>query len=72
MVLSHVVFQTRFIRFIYIFAVLQNYEPIDTLRPMDIVAEEELERVSAMLQRDNLVRGLGIVDAVYRFASSFY
>ena len=37
------------------------------MRPMDIVAEEELERVSAMLQRDNLVRGLGLVDAVYRY-----
>lgn len=45
-------------------------EPIDTLRPLDIVAEEELERVSAMLQRDNLVRGLGLVDAVYRLLHS--
>lgn len=41
-------------------------EPIDTSKPMDISEEEELERISALLQRDNLVRGLGIVEHVYR------
>ena len=41
-------------------------EPIDTLKPQDIVEEEELERISGLLQRDNLVRGLGIVEHVYR------
>ncbi len=33
---------------------------------MDISEEEELERISALLQRDNLVRGLGVVEHVYR------
>ena len=41
-------------------------EPIDSKVPMDIVEEEELERISGLLQRDNLVRGLGIVEHVYR------
>ena len=41
-------------------------EPVDTLKPMDILEEEELERISGLLQRDNLVRGLGIVEHVYR------
>ena len=41
-------------------------EPMDTSRPMEIVEEEELERISSLLQRDNLVRGLGIVEHVYR------
>ncbi|KAK3593774.1 hypothetical protein CHS0354_014313 [Potamilus streckersoni] len=39
---------------------------IDTTKPMDILEEEELERISGLLQRDNLVRGLGIVEHVYR------
>ncbi|KAK6188733.1 hypothetical protein SNE40_004850 [Patella caerulea] len=39
---------------------------IDTKHPMDILEEEELERISGLLQRDNLVRGLGIVEHVYR------
>ncbi|XP_052793541.1 tubulin polyglutamylase ttll6-like isoform X33 [Mya arenaria] len=44
-----------------------NYdEPVDTTKPMDILEEEELERISGLLQRDNLVRGLGIVEHVYR------
>ncbi|XP_069136950.1 tubulin polyglutamylase ttll6-like isoform X10 [Argopecten irradians] len=41
-------------------------EPLDTSKPMDILEEEELERISGLLQRDNLVRGLGIVEHVYR------
>lgn len=41
-------------------------EPVDTTKPMDILEEEELERISGLLQRDNLVRGLGIVEHVYR------
>ncbi|KAJ8304722.1 hypothetical protein KUTeg_018305 [Tegillarca granosa] len=41
-------------------------EPLDTKKPMDILEEEELERISGLLQRDNLVRGLGIVEHVYR------
>ena len=45
---------------------MQNEEPVDTLKPLDIVEDEELERLSGLLQRDNLVRGLGIVEHVYR------
>ena len=41
-------------------------EPLDTSKPQDILEEEELERISGLLQRDNLVRGLGIVEHVYR------
>ncbi|XP_052279825.1 tubulin polyglutamylase ttll6-like isoform X6 [Dreissena polymorpha] len=41
-------------------------QPVDTTRPMEIREEEELERISGLLQRDNLVRGLGIVEHVYR------
>lgn len=37
---------------------------------MDIVEEEELERISGLLQRDSLVRGLGIVEHVYRLLHS--
>lgn len=33
---------------------------------MDITEEEELERITAMLQRDNLVRGVGILEEVYK------
>ena len=43
-----------------------NPEPVDTSKPQDILEEEELERISGLLQRDNLVRGLGIVEHVYR------
>ena len=43
-----------------------SLEPVDTLKPLDIVEDEELERISGLLQRDNLVRGLGIVEHVYR------
>nr|XP_006821586.1 PREDICTED: tubulin polyglutamylase TTLL13-like [Saccoglossus kowalevskii] len=44
----------------------QDWEPIDTSIPMEICEDEELERISALLQRDNLVRGLGVVEHVYR------
>ncbi|XP_077989048.1 tubulin polyglutamylase ttll6-like isoform X1 [Glandiceps talaboti] len=43
-----------------------EFEPIDTTLPLEICEEEELERISALLQRDNLVRGLGVVEHVYR------
>ncbi|XP_028407105.1 tubulin polyglutamylase ttll6-like [Dendronephthya gigantea] len=39
---------------------------VDTGKPIDITEEEELERITGMLQRDNLVRGLGIVEEVYK------
>ncbi|XP_071476068.1 LOW QUALITY PROTEIN: tubulin polyglutamylase ttll6-like [Diadema antillarum] len=43
-----------------------DYEAVDSTKPQDIVEEEELERISSLLQRDNLVRGLGVVEHVYR------
>lgn len=39
---------------------------LDSSKPMDITEEEELERITGMLQRDNLVRGVGIVEEVYK------
>ena len=41
-------------------------QPIDTTKPMDIVEEEELDRISGLLQRENLIRGLGIPEHVFR------
>ena len=41
-------------------------EFIDTNEPADILEEDELDRISSLLQRDNLVRGLGVVEHVYR------
>ncbi|XP_058150683.1 tubulin polyglutamylase TTLL13 isoform X2 [Dasypus novemcinctus] len=35
---------------------------LDTMHPQDIVEEEELERMKALLQRENLIRSLGIVE----------
>jgi tubulin polyglutamylase TTLL6/13 len=39
---------------------------VDTGKPIDITEEDELERITGMLQRDNLVRGVGIVEEVYK------
>ena len=36
----------------------------DTTKPVPINEEEELERLSGMMERDNLVRALGIADFV--------
>ena len=33
---------------------------------MTISEEEELERITSLLQRDNLIRGLGVVEFVYK------
>lgn len=33
---------------------------------MMISEEEELERITSLLQRDNLIRGLGVVEFVYK------
>uniref|UniRef100_A0A2C9JJJ6 Tubulin--tyrosine ligase-like protein 9 n=1 Tax=Biomphalaria glabrata TaxID=6526 RepID=A0A2C9JJJ6_BIOGL len=49
---------------------VKEYEPVDTKKPQDIVEEEELERLSGLLQRDNLVRGLGVVEHAYRLLHS--
>ncbi|XP_048225443.1 tubulin polyglutamylase TTLL13 [Perognathus longimembris pacificus] len=38
----------------------------DTMQPQEIVEEEELERMKSMLQRENLIRSLGIVEQLHR------
>ncbi|KAL8197332.1 UNVERIFIED_CONTAM: hypothetical protein K2H54_020492 [Gekko kuhli] len=40
--------------------------PYDSMTPQAIVEEEEVERVKALLRRENLIRGLGIVDQLTR------
>ncbi|KAG8516338.1 Tubulin polyglutamylase TTLL13 [Galemys pyrenaicus] len=40
--------------------------PLDTMQPQAIVEEEELERMKALLQRENLIRSLGIVEQLTR------
>jgi hypothetical protein len=39
---------------------------VDSLQPLVISEEDELERIRGLLQRENLIRGLGIVEHVYR------
>ncbi|XP_054954495.1 tubulin polyglutamylase TTLL13 isoform X4 [Pan paniscus] len=39
---------------------------LDTMRPQEIVEEEELERMKALLQRETLIRSLGIVEQLTR------
>ncbi|XP_049761847.1 tubulin polyglutamylase TTLL13 [Elephas maximus indicus] len=39
---------------------------LDTMQPQEIVEEEELERMKALLQRENLIRNLGIVEQLNR------
>lgn len=34
----------------------------DSMQPQDIVEYEEKKRVNALLQRENLIRGLGIIE----------
>ena len=41
-------------------------EALDTSKPVDISEDEELERISGLLQRDSLVRSLGVVEQVHR------
>ncbi|XP_070619628.1 tubulin polyglutamylase TTLL13 isoform X4 [Erythrolamprus reginae] len=42
----------------------------DSMSPQAIVEEEEVERVKALLRRENLIRGLGIVDQLTRLLRS--
>uniref|UniRef100_A0A8C3YL51 Tubulin tyrosine ligase like 13 n=1 Tax=Catagonus wagneri TaxID=51154 RepID=A0A8C3YL51_9CETA len=39
---------------------------VNTMQPQEIVEEEELERMKALLQRENLIRSLGIVQQLTR------
>ena len=41
-------------------------EQYDTSKPVTISEEDELERITCLLQRDNLIRGLGVVEFVYK------
>ena len=38
----------------------------DTSKPMDILDDEEFDRVRGLIQRDSLVRDMGVADIVYR------
>ena len=37
-----------------------------SLKPIDIDEDEELERISGLVQRDTLIRSLGIIEQVHR------
>jgi len=39
---------------------------VDSSKPVDISEDEELERISGLLQRDSLIRSLGVVEQVHR------
>lgn len=43
---------------------------MDTSKPLPIPDDEEKERLTGLLQRENLIRGLGIVDYVCRLLNS--
>lgn len=38
----------------------------DTSKPMDILDDEEFDRVRGLIQRDSLVRDMGVADIVYK------
>ncbi|XP_054433573.1 tubulin polyglutamylase TTLL13 [Pteronotus mesoamericanus] len=37
---------------------------LDTMQPQEIVEEEELERLKALLRRENLIRSMGVVEQI--------
>lgn len=39
---------------------------VDIMKPMVIIDDEEVERLSGLIQRENLIRSLGVVEQVYR------
>ncbi|XP_059801909.1 tubulin polyglutamylase TTLL13-like isoform X2 [Hypanus sabinus] len=41
-------------------------EAIDSMKPLKIIDEEELQRLSGLLHRENLLRALGVIEQVYR------
>ncbi|XP_062819580.1 tubulin polyglutamylase TTLL13 isoform X3 [Anolis carolinensis] len=43
--------------------------PYDSMTPQAIVEEEEVERVKALLRRENLIRGLGVINLLTRLLS---
>ncbi|XP_015423219.1 PREDICTED: tubulin polyglutamylase TTLL13P [Myotis davidii] len=43
---------------------------LDTMQPQEIVEEEELERLTALLRRENLIRRLGIVEQITSIVQS--
>ena len=42
------------------------YVQIDTMKPLIIDENEELERIQTLKQRDNLLKGMGINEFVHR------
>ncbi|XP_069899382.1 tubulin polyglutamylase TTLL13 isoform X2 [Dipodomys merriami] len=44
----------------------EQLQVLDTMKPQEIVEKEELERMKCMLQRENLIRSLGIVEQLHR------
>ncbi|KAM9275351.1 tubulin polyglutamylase TTLL13 [Morus bassanus] len=42
----------------------------DSMQPQDIVEDEEKKRVNALLRRENLIRGLGIIDQLSQLLST--
>ncbi|XP_069481311.1 tubulin polyglutamylase TTLL13 isoform X2 [Ambystoma mexicanum] len=43
---------------------------IDIMKPIDIDEDEELERLRGLLQREKLIRELGVVDQIYRLLNA--
>ncbi|XP_066210723.1 tubulin polyglutamylase TTLL13 [Saccopteryx leptura] len=43
---------------------------LDTMQPQEIVEEEELERLRALIRRENLIRSLGIVEQITSIVQS--
>ncbi|XP_061302466.1 tubulin polyglutamylase TTLL13 isoform X2 [Pezoporus flaviventris] len=43
-----------------------QHTQVDSTQPQDIVANEEKKRINALLQRENLIRSLGIIDQLSR------
>lgn len=39
---------------------------MDIMKPVTIVDEEEVARLSGLIQRENMIRSLGVVEQVYR------
>ncbi|XP_072880889.1 tubulin polyglutamylase ttll6-like [Hemitrygon akajei] len=45
---------------------IKKEEAIDSMKPLEIIDEEELQRLSSLLHRENLLRALGVIEQVYR------
>ncbi|XP_072138252.1 tubulin polyglutamylase ttll6-like isoform X1 [Mobula birostris] len=45
---------------------VKKEEAIDSMKPLEIIDKEELQRLSGLLRRENLLRALGVIEQVYR------